>query len=54
MKRSTLARRRPRSAHHRLVQAGVVACGVVAGLLEFWALQRRRLVERHHAGVNRS
>ena len=35
MKRSPLARRRPPSAHHRLVQAGVVACGLVAGLLVF-------------------
>ncbi|WP_310566134.1 hypothetical protein [Hydrogenophaga sp.] len=52
MKLSPLAHHRPRSAHRRLVQAGVLVCGVVAGLLEFWALQRRRLVGRDHAGVN--
>lgn len=46
-------RQRPRSVHHRLVQAGVVACGLVAGLVELLALQRRRLVGRCRAGVRR-
>ncbi len=37
-----------RVAHQRLLQAGVVACGLVAGLVEFVALQRRRLAGRPH------
>ena len=31
-----------------LVHAGVVACGLAAGLQEFVALQRWRLRQRHH------
>ena len=41
----------PRSTHHRLVQVGAVACGVVAGLVELLALQRRRLTGRLHRDV---
>jgi hypothetical protein len=39
-------RHRGRAAHLRLLQAGVVACGLAAGLVEFLALQRRRLAGR--------
>jgi hypothetical protein len=31
-----------------LVHAGLVACGLAAGLQEFVALQRWRLKQRHH------
>lgn len=48
----TLKPRRPRSTQRRLVQAGVVACGWVAGLVELFALQRRRLSGRHRAGLS--
>lgn len=37
---------RSRAAQRRLVQAGVLACGVAAGLVELFALQRRRLSGR--------
>lgn len=41
-------RHRGRATHLRLLQAGVVACGLAAGLVEFLALQRRRLAGRPH------
>lgn len=37
-----------RSGSFWLVHAGLVACGVAAGLQEFVALQRWRLKQRHH------
>ena len=43
---------RPRATQRRLVRAAVVACGLVAGLVELFALQRRRLAGRHRAGLN--
>lgn len=51
MNPSTLSPRRPRSTQRRLVQAGVVVCGWVAGLVELFALQRRRWSVRHRAGL---
>jgi hypothetical protein len=40
-------RQSPQSAWRRLTPIGVVACGVVSGLVELWALQRQRLAGRH-------
>jgi hypothetical protein len=37
-----------RSGPFWLVQAGLLACGLAAGLQEFVALQRWRLKQRHH------
>lgn len=45
-----LLRRKPRQAPHLLVLAGVFACGVAGGLVEFLALQRSRLKLRQQRG----
>lgn len=43
---------RSRPTQRRLVQASVVACGLVAGLVELFALQRRRMAVRHRARLS--
>lgn len=43
---------RPRSTMRRLGQAAVVVCGLVAGLVELIALQRRRMAVRHRARLS--
>ena len=45
MNHPALSPHRPRSTQRRLVRAAVVACGLVAGLVELFALQRRLLRE---------